>query len=150
MVKLFVYGTLKRGFPLHAGLAGQSLVGMYRTVIRYPMVVAGPWFTPMMLNKPGRGLRVYGELYEVETNRLVSLDAIEHIGELGNFRELIEVEQIEGGASCAANVYFKARGLTSPIHTTYLESYQDRRFIPPWSRQSGMSASGPAQASFLV
>jgi gamma-glutamylaminecyclotransferase len=51
------------------------------------MVVAGPWFTRMMLNEPRRGLRVYGELYEVETNPLVSLDAIEHIGEPGNVRE---------------------------------------------------------------
>jgi gamma-glutamylaminecyclotransferase len=42
MIKLFVYGTLKRGFPLHAvGLTGQRFVGKYRTVINYPMVVLG-------------------------------------------------------------------------------------------------------------
>lgn len=106
------------------------------------MVVAGPWFTRMMLNEPRRGLRVYGELYEVETNPLVSLDAIEHIGEPGNVRESIDVEAIEGGACCTADVYFKARELADPIHTTYLECYLDRRFIPPWSRQLGMSRSG--------
>jgi gamma-glutamylaminecyclotransferase len=135
MIKLFVYGTLKRGFPLHAvGLSGQRFVGMYRTVVNYPMVVAGPWFTPMMLNEPGRGLRVYGELYEVENSRLAALDAIEHIGEPGNSRASIEVEPIEGGASYDANVYFKARELANPIHTAYLEGYQDRRFVLPWSR----------------
>jgi gamma-glutamylaminecyclotransferase len=141
MIRLFVYGTLKRGFPLHAaGLTGQRLVGIYRTVVGYPMVVAGPWFTPMMLNEPGRGLRVYGELYEVEANRLVSLDAIEHIGVPGNCRGSIDVEPIEGGACCAADVYLKARELADPIHTAYL--VQDHRFVPPWSRQPDMSRSG--------
>jgi gamma-glutamylaminecyclotransferase len=53
MIRLFVYGTLKRGFALHAaGLTGQRLVGIYRTVVGYPMMVAGLWFTPMMLNEP--------------------------------------------------------------------------------------------------
>jgi gamma-glutamylaminecyclotransferase len=42
----------------------------------------------------------------------------------------------------AADVYFKARELADPIHTAYLESYQDHRFVPPWSRQPGMSRSG--------
>jgi len=113
-----VYGTLKRGFPLHAlGLTGQHLVGMYRTVINYPMIVAGPWFTPIMLNEPGQGWRVYGELYEVENSRIASLDAIEHIGKPGNSRASIDVEPIEGGANYDANVYFKARA-SSPIRST--------------------------------
>jgi gamma-glutamylcyclotransferase (GGCT)/AIG2-like uncharacterized protein YtfP len=31
VISLFVYGTLKRGFPLHArGLAGASFIGAYR------------------------------------------------------------------------------------------------------------------------
>jgi gamma-glutamylaminecyclotransferase len=135
MIELFVYGTLKRGFPLHAsGLTGQRFVGAYRTVMPYPMVVAGPWFTPMMFNEPGRGLRVVGELYEVKTGSMATLDAIEHIGEPGNSRASIDVEPIGGGTRLAANVYFKTRELASPIHATCLEDYQDRRFIPPWSR----------------
>jgi Gamma-glutamyl cyclotransferase, AIG2-like len=89
-----------------------------------------------MLNEPGRGLRVHGELYEVENSRLASLDAIEHIGEPGNSRASIEVEPVEGGAYYDANVYFKARELANPVHTTYLEGYRDRRFVPPWSRRS--------------
>jgi gamma-glutamylaminecyclotransferase len=135
MIRLFVYGTLKRGFPLHeVGLAGQQFVGAYRTVMTYPMVIAGPWFTPMMLNEPGLGLRVCGELYEVEYSRMATLDEIEHTGKPGSFRGSIDVEPVEGGAYHAADVYFKARELASPVHTTYLENYQDRRFIPPWER----------------
>lgn len=135
MIRLFVYGTLKSGFPLHTvGLTGQQFVGAYRTVISYPMVVAGPWFTPMMLNEPGLGLRVFGELYEVENIRMATLDKIEGTGERGSYRASIDVEPTGCGAHYLANVYFKARELASPIYTTYLEDYQDRRFIPPWSR----------------
>ena len=59
MIPLFVYGTLKRGFPLHeTGLSGARCLGPYRTVSKYPLYVAGPWFTPMMLDEPGTGMRV--------------------------------------------------------------------------------------------
>jgi gamma-glutamylaminecyclotransferase len=137
MIRLFVYGTLKRGFALHeTGLAGQRFLGAYRTVDPYPMVVAGPSFAPMMLDEPGTGLRVRGELYEVESARIATIDSIEHIGEPGNSRASIELEPIAGGARLAANVYFKARELASPRHTAYLQDYQDRRFIPPWSGEA--------------
>ena len=49
---LFVYGTLKRGFPLHWAINGVPYVGPYRTVDRYPLFVAGPRYAPMMLDEP--------------------------------------------------------------------------------------------------
>jgi gamma-glutamylaminecyclotransferase len=45
----------------------------------YPMFVAGPWFAPMMLHQPGKGLRVRGELYRIADARLAAIDAIESI-----------------------------------------------------------------------
>ena len=135
MIRLFVYRTLKRGFPLHeAGLAGQRFVGAYRTVNAYPMIVGGPWFTPMMFDEAGSGLRVRGELYEVESARIATIDSIEHIGEPGNSRASIDIEPIAGGARCVADVYFKARELASPPHTAHLQDYRDQRVIPHWLR----------------
>lgn len=50
MHRLFVFGTLKRGFPLHErALAGATWLGRGITVEAYPMFVAGRWFAPMML-----------------------------------------------------------------------------------------------------
>jgi gamma-glutamylaminecyclotransferase len=63
--RLFVFGTLKRGFPLAPALDGARYLGAFRTVERYPMLVAGEWFAPMLLPQPGRGEHVAGELYEV-------------------------------------------------------------------------------------
>ena len=135
MHRLFVFGTLKSGFPLHdAGLRGATYVGEYQTVERYPMFVAGAWFAPMMLHQPGVGLAVKGELYEVDDAQLAALDTLESVGKPGNFRVSVEVERVDGGERCAAFAYVKAPELATPAHSGYLDDYQDRRFIPPSRR----------------
>jgi gamma-glutamylaminecyclotransferase len=135
MHRLFVFGTLKRGFALHdAGLRGANCVGDYRTVERYPMLIAGPGFTPMMLHQPGVGLAVKGELYEVDDAQLAALDRLESVGKPGNFRVSLAVERVNGGERCAAFAYVKAPELATPVHSGYLDDYQDRRFIPPSRR----------------
>ncbi|CAN7547977.1 gamma-glutamylcyclotransferase family protein [Neorhizobium tomejilense] len=129
--KVFVFGTLKRGFPLHEqGLSGATFLGRYRTRKRYPLLIAGPWFAPMMLNEPGTGCQIVGELYEVDDKTIGDLDRLESVGELGNFRLSIEVEPAEGGFPRLALAYMKARELAHPIHSDHLQVYEDRRFIP--------------------
>ncbi|MCV0397922.1 MAG: gamma-glutamylcyclotransferase [Rhizobiaceae bacterium] len=129
--KLFVFGTLKRGFPLHdEGLSGAKFLGAYRTQKRYPLLIAGPWFAPMMLNEPGVGYQIMGELYKVGTKALEKLDRLESVGEPGNFRATIEVEPIEGGFPCLALAYMKSREVADPVHSDHLQLYEDRRFIP--------------------
>lgn len=129
--KILAIGTLKRGFPLHdQGLSGARYLGDYRTRARYPMLIAGPWFAPMVLNEPGVGRQLKGELYEVEDSALSNLDRLESVGKPGNFRELVEVEPIAGGPAIPAFVYMKSRDLAQPAHSDYLEVYDDRRFIP--------------------
>jgi gamma-glutamylaminecyclotransferase len=130
MNAIFVFGTLKRGFPLHdEALAGAVYRGQYRTLERFPMFVAGNRFAPMMLDEPGVGHHVLGELYEVEDWRLKLIDKIESVGIPGNFRKSISVVRICDGVACSAGVYMKARELAAPAHTPYLHAYHDRRFI---------------------
>lgn len=129
---VFVFGTLKKGFPLHdKWMAGSAFRGIFRTVRRYPMLVAGPRFAPMMLNEPGYGLHVRGELYAVPEPALAALDEIESIGKPGHFRLLIEIEPLDGGPSSSAYVYMKDRQLAQPVHSALLDDYQDRRFPGP-------------------
>ena len=54
-MKVVALGTLKRGFPLHHVVAGARFCGECRTVERFPLLIAGPWFAPMILNEPGIG-----------------------------------------------------------------------------------------------
>jgi gamma-glutamylaminecyclotransferase len=131
MVRVFVFGTLKRGFPLHSNLHGANFLGPYRTVMRFPMLVAGPRFAPMMLDEPGFGYQVKGELYAIVPPHLTALDRLESVGRPGQFRKEIAVESLGDGTSCSALVYMKARYLAVPAHTGYLEDYHDRRFTGP-------------------
>ncbi|XP_047155979.1 putative gamma-glutamylcyclotransferase At3g02910 [Vigna umbellata] len=79
---IFTYGTLKRGFSNHPLLqdlirAGDaSFVGTYRTAGKYPLV-CGPYRVPFLLNFPGSGCWVHGELYSVSTRGLVRMDELE-------------------------------------------------------------------------
>lgn len=134
-IRLFVFGTLKKGFPLHErGLAGAIFHGRFRTRRAYPMLIAGRWFAPMMFDEPGNGSIVTGELYEIDEAALRNLDLLESVGKPGHFRGLIEIEPMAGGNPCNAFVYFKTRSLARPIHTDCLSTYEDRRFIPPERR----------------
>jgi gamma-glutamylaminecyclotransferase len=133
-MKVFVFGTCKRGFPLHHGVAVAQFCGEYCTAQPYPMLIAGPWFAPMMFNEPGVGHHVSGELYDLDEPSLARLDAMESIGQPGNLRIPIEVAPLHHGQQCIAFVYMKSRALADPVYTDYLSSYQDRRFIPPKRR----------------
>ena len=133
--RLFVFGTLKRGFPLHArGLYDATYLGPYKTFECFPLVVAGPRFAPMLFNEPGVGFQVNGELYAVGDPTLARIDKIESLGKRGNLRVPIKVEPIEGGASVSAFAYMKARHLADPVHSGYLKTYDDHRFIAPKRR----------------
>ena len=133
MTKVFVYGTLKRGFPFFdLGLADAEFLGPVQTTQPYPMFIAADFYGPMMLDNPGEGLRITGELYEVDT--LDKLDELEDVGKPGSFRTKIAVEPLGGGVPVDAVGYMKSEEWLQPLHSDYIADYQDRRFIPPWER----------------
>ena len=135
MARLFALGTLKRSFALHDhALCGATCLGRFRTCVPYPLVIAGPWFAPMLFDEPGAGHQIEGELYEVDAPRLARIDTLESIGKPGNLRILLAVEPLAGGPAVDAFAYAKSRELADPVHSGLLADYQDRRFIPPWSR----------------
>jgi len=137
MIRILALGTLKAGFPLHDALRGARFLGRFRTVEPFPMFVAGPWYAPMILDEPGTGLQIRGELYEIDDDVLAKLDALESVGKPGNFRRIVQVEPMSGGSALPAFVYIKARELAVPAHTGCLDDYQDRRFVPFGARKEG-------------
>jgi gamma-glutamylaminecyclotransferase len=104
--KLFVYGTLKRGLSNHHYLAGATYLGRARTKERYPLVAPKRWY-PYLINAPGEGQRVVGELYEIDAATLKRIDRLEEYPSYYTRRE-IEVED-EAGRSHRAIAYFLAR-----------------------------------------
>jgi gamma-glutamylaminecyclotransferase len=63
---LFVYGTLKRGFGNHRVMldAGGEFVCEGKTAERLPLIHRG---LPYLLDQPGRGHQVEGEVFRVGT-----------------------------------------------------------------------------------
>jgi gamma-glutamylaminecyclotransferase len=91
---------------------------------------------PMMLNEPGRGHRVHGELYDVDDARLAVIDLLESVPKPGNQRLVIDVETMDGEAAGRAFVYMKSRSLATPVHSGCSHSYRDHRFVPPDQRDN--------------
>jgi gamma-glutamylaminecyclotransferase len=84
--RVFVYGTLKRGFRNHRLLEGCALLGGGATVPTYKMIETSfPVIMPDRTGKP-----VAGEIYTVDDETLARLDQLEKEGRSYD-RQLIDV-----------------------------------------------------------
>ncbi|MFV0298537.1 MAG: gamma-glutamylcyclotransferase family protein [Hyphomicrobiaceae bacterium] len=128
--RVFVYGTLKRGFPNHHCMEGAAFVCMARSIEAWPLVVGNTSFTPYLLPEKGAGHRVTGELWDVPETMMPSLDDLEstHLPN-GYRRTRIQVEPEGGGAAGEAWAYFRERRFIDIIHTEPMADYQDRRYL---------------------
>ncbi|XP_029303976.1 gamma-glutamylaminecyclotransferase B-like [Cottoperca gobio] len=102
MARVFVYGTLKKGqpnyyrmFELANGKA--EFLASACTTQKYPLVIAGKYNIPFLLNIPGQGHRVRGELYKVDDKMLKFLDVFEDIPRMYQRAEVkLEVKEWAG------------------------------------------------------
>ncbi|ERN01155.1 hypothetical protein AMTRI_Chr03g52830 [Amborella trichopoda] len=82
---IFTYGTLKRGFGNHwlvdelTKRGDVEYRGVCQTAEKYPLV-CGPYNVPFLINEPGHGHRIYGELYAVSEYGLGRMDELEGTG----------------------------------------------------------------------
>ncbi|XP_060089650.1 gamma-glutamylaminecyclotransferase isoform X2 [Heteronotia binoei] len=82
MARVFVYGTLKKGQPNYYNMTDRThgtakFQGRGLTMEKYPLVIAGKYNIPFLLNIPGRGHRITGEIYFVDDQMLQFLDEFE-------------------------------------------------------------------------
>ena len=94
---VFVYGTLKKEFPNHRRyMKSARLIGKYQTLEKYPLVLFGDRYVPGMLNSPGEGHHVEGELYEMNDECLARIDFLEGTHEPDGYRrQLIAVNSVD-------------------------------------------------------
>lgn len=109
---VFVYGTLKQGFPNHPRNTGRRVPGDFRTLQPYPLYVVqlpnedrAPW----LMDSPGQGSPVTGQVFEVDDDQLPALDRFEEVGlPQGYVRVRIELESIAApGQRIASHAYVK-------------------------------------------
>ena len=136
---VFVYGTLKRGFPNHdAGMAMADYVGRFRTFFAFPLVVGGPWFSPYLIDEPGTGLCVTGELFCVDDEGLAALDGLEGAQVADGYRRIeISVHEVDDAKTREAWTYVKTREDIDGIHGEPMEEYElDPRYVAASKRTS--------------
>lgn len=88
MHRVFVYGTLKRGFCRHRALSTQNFLGAATTVPSYRLFDLGSY--PGLV-QDNDGASIKGELYEVDDLCLAELDAIEGVDQGLYGRESVEL-----------------------------------------------------------
>lgn len=116
---LFLYGTLKRGQKNHGLLTGQRFVGEATAEPLYRLHDLGSY--PGMVVDVADGLRVTGELWEVDAACLAKLDEFEGVPEL-YVRQRVALQ-----------------GIAGPV-----ESFLYNKAVPPGGR-SGNSWPLPAE-----
>ena len=124
---VFVYGTLKKGFPNHDRYMPQArLMGTFRTRESYRLVLNGSRYSPCMMAGAGMGRRVIGELYEVDRAGLTRMDQLERIDLPDGYRRhRIRVDCIDGPPSDTYDVfvYLKAPEWVDDPRSEALETY---------------------------
>lgn len=77
--RIFVYGTLKRGLSNSHYLQGQNFVGTARTEPRYRMVDAGGYPGLYEVATEDGGLRIHGEVWDIDERCRKELDLLEDV-----------------------------------------------------------------------
>lgn len=130
MTRVFVYGTLKKGQPNYYrmldGANGKAeFLASARTVQKYPLVIASKHNIPFLLNLPGQGHRVQGEVYEVDDRMLKFLDDFEGVPTMYQ-RTLVELEVKEWAAQSEGEERPPAGGVAEAF------VYSTTAYQPDW------------------
>ncbi len=124
---VFVYGTLKRGFPNHARFLGRARrIGHFQTAAPFPLVLNGERRSPCLIDQPGIGQAVRGEVYEVDESVLAALDRLERTtAASGYHRRTIEVisRDDKEPAKLMVDAYFKSPHLVTAPQSPNLSAY---------------------------
>ena len=110
---VFVFGTLKEGFPNFSVNKGVRVPGTYRTRERFPLYLVGERHVPWMLDARGQGEQVAGELYDVDDATLAAMDRLERVGEPDGYLR-VAIEVTAGASALQAFAYLKPASQLAP------------------------------------
>lgn len=88
MVAVFVFGTLKAGFPNSDTNRGARVAGEFLTSNRYPLYLVGERYSPWLVHSEGEGLQVRGQVYMVDEAALGHMDRLERVHTSDGYRRV--------------------------------------------------------------
>ena len=111
MHKVFVFGTLKEGFPNFSKNNGVRHGGDYVTRECFPLYLVGERYSPWLVLAPGTH-PVFGQVFSVSDEALALMDRLERVHEADGYQRVrITVICVESGAEEAVFVYGKSPDL---------------------------------------
>jgi len=120
-----VFGTLKEGFPNHHVNLGLKIPGVFNTVERFPLYLVGRRNSPWLINDPGGGLQIAGEVYQVTFEALQQMDRLERVSASDGYCRISTEVGDRHGSTSQAEIYVKSIGQlsTAAINAGPLECY---------------------------
>ena len=107
--RVFVYGTLKYGFPNHHRNDGLLIDGEFRTEQKYSLYLVGERASPWLVEDRNYGCSVIGEMYEFDENDLQYMDHLERINQAdGYVRKTISLVEGNTKQKHSAFAYLKS------------------------------------------
>lgn len=137
MEKVFIYGTLRRGFCNHEYIWGRiGFLGLCATTKPHPLVIGARWRSPYLLDEPGEGLCVKGDLFEADEDAMKIMDQLESVGKpKGYLRQKIMVSTADG-QDVEAWAYLKRRQDVEGDVSDPIEEYiDDPDYVTPTKRR---------------
>jgi len=98
MNEVFVFGTLKEGFPNYKFNKGTRIGGVFLTKHSYPLFLVGERYIPWLLLKEGDGDCVKGQVFQVTDEALNEMDLLEDVSMPDGYKrqEMVVVSQRNG------------------------------------------------------
>lgn len=88
MHNIFVFGTLKEGFPNFAVNRGKRIPGEFITREKYPLLLVGERFSPWLILDQGSGFNVKGQVFCASDEALSAMDKLERTSEADGYRRV--------------------------------------------------------------
>jgi len=125
---VFVYGTLKEGYPNFRVNTGRRVPGEFVTVEAWPLYVVGDIRVPWLVERPGEGHRVHGQVFAVDDETLARMDELELVDQPDWYtRRTIDVALRDDPAQTPLQVfvYFGSAARLSrvPVHAGPIADY---------------------------
>ncbi len=110
MHQVFVYGTLKEGFPNADVNKGVRTPGVFKTKDLYSLYLVSERHTPWLIPDNQYGYNTLGEVYTVNDAGLVQLDELEAVGDPQGYKRVtIVVEHVDSAEELEAFIYLKTK-----------------------------------------
>ncbi|BFM47969.1 gamma-glutamylcyclotransferase family protein [Marinomonas sp. THO17] len=108
MVRVFVYGTLKEGFPNFHLNHGKRLDGDFVTQQSFPLYLIGERHSPWLMLSAGLGHPIKGQVFSVSDEILAAMDKLERCDQANGYKRVtVQVMCLQTGNVLEVYMYGK-------------------------------------------